>query len=135
MKKIFVCSRLRGKTPEEYQQNVEVVKSLCRIVAMLGNIPIAPHAYFPNFLSDHNESERKLGIDMGLELLQTCDEIWVFDFNGVSEGMQLEIDYATKRQIPLRYFGGLDFLSPKPSLRGSRYQPYDYNPNTSHGEF
>lgn len=153
MKKIFVCSRLRGKTPEEYQKNVEVVKSLCRIVAMLGNMPIAPHAYFPNFLNDNNEAERKLGIEMGLDLLLDCDEIWVFDFNGVSEGMETEINYASKRGMAMRYFGGVDFPLSKQIIttdntcpcgtcdplvlpgREARYQPFDYNDNPVGGEF
>lgn len=144
MKKIFVCSRLRGKTPEEYKKNIEIAESLCRIVSMLGHLPIAPHVYFPNFLSDDNESERKLGIDMGIELLRECDEIWVFDFNDISAGMETEIDYALKCDIKIRYFCGLDFPLSKPPimaiddtlpLRGTRYQPFDYNDYPSGGEF
>jgi hypothetical protein len=76
---------------------------------MLGHIPIAPHVYFTQFLREEVESERKLGITLGLELLATCDEIWVFDFNGVSEGMEHEIDFALARNIPTKYVGNLDF--------------------------
>lgn len=111
-KKIFVCSRLRG----DYAQNLEIAKSLCRIVVMMGNIPIAPHVYFPQFLSDSCESERKLGIDLGISLLMDCDEVWVFGFNGISEGMQIEIEHALKAGKIVKFFNGDDlthFAKPK----------------------
>ena len=111
-KKIFVCSRLRG----DYEKNLEVAKSLCRIVAMMGDIPIAPHVYFTQFLKEGVESERKLGIDLGLELLRGCDEIWVFDFNGVSEGMEQEVNFALTNKIPIKYFGGIDFPLAPPNV-------------------
>ena len=104
-KKIFVCSRLRG----DYEKNLEVAKSLCRIVAMMGNIPIAPHVYFTQFLKEDVENERKLGIELGMQLLSGCDEIWVFDFNGVSEGMEQEVNFALTHKIPIKYCGNIDF--------------------------
>ena len=89
-KLIFVSSRLRG----DMENNMKLAECLCRIVALRGFIPIAPHIIFTRFLDDRNVNERELGLTCGLELLKLCEEIWVFSFDGISQGMQLEIDSA-----------------------------------------
>ena len=38
-------------------------------------IPIAPHLYFPRFMSE--ETERDEALYNGLILLSKCDEIWI----------------------------------------------------------
>lgn len=57
-----------------------------------GYLPIAPHLLFPQFLDDEKEEERQAGIQMGLDLLLYCDEVWVF--GGITEGMLTEIAVA-----------------------------------------
>ena len=99
-KKIFVCSKLRG----DFERNRNIAELLCRIVALKGHIPIAPHVYFTRFLEDDNEFERNFGISAGIELLDMCDEIWVFNFENISEGMRLEISHAHKKNIPVKQF-------------------------------
>ena len=54
---VYVCSKLRGNVEE----NQEKVKQYCRQVVDEGNLPIAPHIYFTQFMDDNNESERKKG--------------------------------------------------------------------------
>lgn len=66
-------------------------------------IPIAPHIYFTQFLDDDDPQERRLGLDMGLELLKLCSELWVFG-NRLSEGMKGEIENAKRLGIPIQYF-------------------------------
>lgn len=98
--KIFVCSPLRGNI----KQNIENAKRYCRaVIGKTGNVPIAPHLYFTNFLDDNINIERKLGIDFGLELLSECKEIWVFDYEGISEGMKAEIEEGNRLNIPVKY--------------------------------
>ena len=99
-KKIFVCSPLRG----DFERNRHIAELLCRIVALKGHIPIAPHVYFTRFLEDDNEFERDFGINAGIELLELCDEMWVFNFDKISEGMKLEIDVAHHKNIPIKMF-------------------------------
>jgi len=85
MKKIFICSPLRG----DIKNNIEKAKEYSREVALQGDIPITPHIYFPQFLDDNNPKERELGMKMGQELLKICDDIKIF---GVpTEGMKEEI--------------------------------------------
>ena len=102
-KKIFLCSPLRG----DFERNRHIAELLCRIVALKGHIPIAPHVYFTRFLEDDNEFERDFGINAGMELLKLCDEIWVFNFDKISEGMRLEISYAYNQNIPIKQFSDL----------------------------
>ena len=100
-KLVFVSSRLRG----DMENNMKLAECLCRIVALRKFVPIAPHIYFTRFLDDKNQNERELGLASGLELLRLCKEMWVFNFDGISEGMQMEIDFAKKNNIKVRYFG------------------------------
>lgn len=98
MKKVFVCSALRG----DMENNLRKAKEYCRWVAERGAVPIAPHLLFPQFLDDRIDAERRLGIRFGLELLRSCDELWYFG-NTVTEGMRQEIGYAGEHGIPVRY--------------------------------
>ena len=92
-KKIFVCSAYRG----DIDTNIKRCKEYCRSICMDGNIPIAPHLYFPQFLEDTLGIERDRGIECGLYLLKDCDEVWVFNRDDcITEGMKKEIDFAKK---------------------------------------
>ncbi len=90
MKKIFICSPLRG----DIENNIKKAKEYSRQVAIKGNIPITPHIYFTEFLDENKERERQLGIDMGIELLKLCDEMYVY--GEPTEGMKQEIEIAKR---------------------------------------
>ena len=90
MKIIYICSPLKG----DYEKNIFNAKMYCREVAIQGNIPIAPHIYFTEFLDDTKQEERELGMKYGIELLKMCDELWVY--GKPSEGMQKEIEWWKK---------------------------------------
>ena len=93
MKKVFVCSPLKGNTEE----NIRKAKRYCTYVVACGYLPVAPHVYFTTFLEDSNAEEREIGMTMGLELLLLCDELWIFGKE--SEGMKTEIMQASKQGI------------------------------------
>lgn len=95
MKKIFICSPYRGDT----KSNLQKAYQYCRGVIEKGYLPIAPHTIFPNYLDDDNPDEREMGIQMGLELMKDCEEIWVFD--DATEGMKKEILVAEELGIPI----------------------------------
>ena len=99
MKRIFVCSPLRG----DVENNIKNAQKYCRWAANeCGAVPIAPHLIFPQFLDDNNEAERQLGIKMGLNLLSTCEELWYFG-ETTTQGMYAEINEALKMKIPVRH--------------------------------
>lgn len=101
MKKIFVCSPLRG----QFTENIEKAKYYCHRVMELGHLPFAPHIYFTQFLDDSIENERVSGIAMGIEMLKLFDEVWVFG-DRISEGMQAEIDMAKQLNMEIKYLNG-----------------------------
>ena len=99
MKKIYVCSALRGGIDE----NIQKARVYCEYVAKEhGHIPIAPHIYFTQFLDDNNDSEREFGINAGLSLLLECDELWYFG-DQISRGMTDEICLAMNNDIKVQY--------------------------------
>lgn len=99
MKKIYVCSALRGDVDE----NIRKARSFCEYVAREHKaIPIAPHIYFTQFLNDEIAEEREFGLSAGLSLLSVCDELWYFG-DQVTRGMAGEISYALGHDIPVKY--------------------------------
>ena len=95
---IYVASAYAG----DIKGNIEKAKRYCVHVINEGGIPIAPHLLFTQFLDDSVPSERRLGLDLGLELLKHCTEVWVF--GDVSRGMRQEIKLAEKIGKPIRWF-------------------------------
>lgn len=101
-KLIFICSPYRGRAKETVKRNIHRARKYCRLAAMRGDIPFAPHLLYTQFLDDGTESERNLGITMGLNMLAHCQEMWVF---GVpTSGMAREIAVAKDLKIPIRWF-------------------------------
>lgn len=101
MKKlVYICSPLRG----DILKNLTNAAGYCREVVEKWPevIPIAPHLYFTQFLNDNRPNERSLGMEMGLELLDMCEELWVYGMDNPSEGMKAELEYAKENGITIR---------------------------------
>lgn len=97
---IYICSPCRG----DMEKNITKAQGYCREAAELWPdvVPIAPHVYCTQFLDDTVPAERAVGMDMGLALLDMCDELWVYGIKNPSEGMKCEIAYAEENGIPVR---------------------------------
>jgi len=112
-KLIYICSPFRAhetdaaKAELEMKKNLNVARQACGIVMNQGNLPIAPHLYFPQFLDDGNEKTRNYGINAGLELLENCDELWVIG-ERITEGMAREIGKAGRLGLPIRHVSSPD---------------------------
>ena len=87
MKKVFVCSPYAG----DIESNRKAAIKYCRYEIECGNVPFAPHLFFPQILTESNQEERELGISLGIEMMKACDELHVFG-DRISEGMKREID-------------------------------------------
>ncbi len=96
---VYICSPLSGDT----QANAERTRKFCRYALEQGQIPLAPHLLFPQFMNDDVPAERELALFMDVVLLGKCSELWVLG-ETVSAGMQTEIDVAKKRRQPIRWF-------------------------------
>ena len=103
---IFVCSPMRGDRPystTKYNRNMRAAAQYSKTVVDEGHIPITPHLFFKDFMDDHDPEERKKAMEMSKQLLERCDEVWVFDENGTSEGMKGEIELASQLGKQVRY--------------------------------
>lgn len=98
-KRVFICSPYRGDIGE----NTKRAAYYARIITGAGEIPIAPHLYFPSFLDEKNPNERMTGIEMGLELMDLCDEVRVFGFV-ITEGMKSELSHAREKRKPVKLY-------------------------------
>ena len=85
MKKIFVCSPYRG----DISKNRAAAMGHCMEIIRHGDMPLAPHLYFTQFLVEENPKDREKGISMGLELMLHCDRMHVY--GTPTEGMKREI--------------------------------------------
>ncbi len=96
---VYVCSAYSG----DVTTNTEKARQYCRFALEQGQIPLAPHLMFPQFMKDDDLAERELAIFMDIVLLGKCKELWVFG-DSISEGMKTEIEVAKKRRQTIRYF-------------------------------
>ncbi|MDR2513885.1 MAG: DUF4406 domain-containing protein [Christensenellaceae bacterium] len=99
-KRIYVCSPYRG----DEERNVRRAQLFCKDIVQQGHLPIAPHVYFTQFMSDSTPGERDAALAMGIEILALCDEMWVFG-NRISAGMKGEIEAAQELGIPIMRVG------------------------------
>ncbi|MCD8308909.1 MAG: hypothetical protein LUD19_03560 [Clostridia bacterium] len=102
---VYICSPLKGDKlvplREAITRNLKNATAFCNAAIESYAVPICPHLYFSQFLDDLNSSERNLGMEMGVELLKKCDEMWVF--GKPSAGMRAEIEIAESLRIPINY--------------------------------
>lgn len=96
---VYICSPFSG----DIENNNKRTRAFCRFALDKGNIPLAPHLLFPQFMDDSNEQERDLAIFMDIILMGKCQEVWVLG-DVISRGMSIEIEKAKKRRQPVRYF-------------------------------
>ncbi|EMW6317265.1 DUF4406 domain-containing protein [Enterococcus faecalis] len=96
---VYICSPFSG----DIENNNKRTREFCRFALDKGNIPLAPHLMFPQFMNDDDEKERDLAIFMDIILMGKCQEVWVLG-DVISRGMRIEIEKAKKRRQPVRYF-------------------------------
>lgn len=104
-KLIYICSPLRGDDLHDVERNKSNTRTYCKFAVLKENgvIPIAPHIYLTQFFNDNIEKERAKGLEIGLDLLKRCSEIWVFG-ERVSDGMAIEITTAADMGLKIRWF-------------------------------
>ena len=99
MKLVYISSPYTG----DPEANAEKARIYSRMAVLQGFIPVTPHIYFPQFMDDTDPAERELPMQMNLQLLLSCSEVWVFG-TYLSTGMEREIKEAIEHGIPIRLF-------------------------------
>jgi len=82
---------------------VQNARRYSRFAYLSGYMPITPHLMYPRFLDDKQTKERQDGTDMGLRLLDLCEELWAFG-DTYSSGMQREMTRALGTHMTIRFF-------------------------------
>jgi hypothetical protein len=90
----YVASPLKPLENSSFENNLNFAKRMSKKVADLGAIPFTPHLYFSTFLDDFKQSERDLGIKLGMETLPLCNSLVYSGYS--SSGMLKELTYCIK---------------------------------------
>ena len=94
---VYICSPYAG----DVEKNTFRARAFSRFAVEKKYIPIAPHLLCPQYLDE--ETERWLGLKMGIVFMGKCEEVWVFG-DVISEGMEAEIEKAKRMRKKVRYF-------------------------------
>ena len=105
---VYICSRYRGKDETDVREHIRWAKAFSCFALERHAVPVAPHLFYPQFLDDDDPRQRSYGIMCADRLLMRCDEVWVFNVDGISEGMASEIALADAMGKPVRVFDVLD---------------------------
>lgn len=102
MKLVYIASPLRGENPsgKDYEKNIRQATKYCENACSLGVLAFAPHLYFTQFYNDTIPEQREKGLEMGLSMLEKCEELWVMGTH-ISQGMRGEIAHAKSLGIPI----------------------------------
>jgi hypothetical protein len=135
---VFICSKLKPPSGLEAEaskrhiaENIRRAQWYCREIYLSGaSIPYASHGFYPYFLDDGSQLERKLGRKCALEYLTHCDAIQLYtpgasqDPKHLSQGMTQEFEYAKRHGLEIRY---LPIDEPDPNFRPV-WAPLNYAP-------
>ena len=110
MKLVYICSPYAG----DIESNIKFAKSACRYAVKQVCAPVAVHLLYPQILNDAVPSEREAGIQMGLRVLDSCEELWVCG-DRISHGMSCEIAEAKRLGITIRYLSAEQIQSQAPA--------------------
>ena len=94
---VYICSPYAG----DVEKNTFRARAFSRFAVEKKYIPIAPHLLCPQYLDE--ETERWLGLKMGIVFMGKCEEVWVFG-DVISEGMEAEIEKAKRMRKKIKYF-------------------------------
>jgi hypothetical protein len=94
---VYICSPFSGGV----DVNTEKAKKYSRFAVDSGAIAFAPHLLLPLYM--HEDAERELVMFMDMVFLGKCKQLWVFG-DVITNGMQAEINKATKKNMIIRYF-------------------------------
>lgn len=89
----------------DIQKNIEYARKCMADCLKRGEAPFASHLLYTQdgILDDDIPHERELGIEAGFLWGELAEKVVVYQDLGISAGMQLGIDRATARDIPVEY--------------------------------
>lgn len=98
MRRVILESPYSAPTESGIERNIIYARLCINDCLKRGESPIASHLLFtqPGILDDNNPAERILGIEAGLAWVNVADATVVYTDLGISDGMLLGINAATR---------------------------------------
>ena len=98
MNKLIYISHPYGGERKNKNRVEQIIKTLVSLPGNQNKTFLSPiHAF--GYL--YNEVEYEKGLQMCLDLLQCCDEMWIFGDWTTSQGCRAEVEYCKKRNIKM----------------------------------
>lgn len=89
------------------ESNLVFARKVCRYYAMMGVTAMASHVYFTQFLHEEFASERKMGIELGLEVASLCTAVIFAKYEGQdvmsSAGVQAALAHHKEQNRIIRF--------------------------------
>lgn len=97
-KLVYIAHPIAG----DVEDNVKRVLEICKRVHTKDTVPMAPYLVAVQYLNDHLEEERELGIAANVEHFKrkVMDETWLCGPK-ISSGMKKEIELCLEHDIPI----------------------------------
>lgn len=94
----------------DVQKNIDYARKCMADCLKRGEAPFASHLLYTQdgILDDDIPHERELGIEAGFVWGELAEKVVVYQDLGISSGMQLGIDKASARGVPVEYRRILD---------------------------
>jgi len=105
MKRVVIESPLSATSREGIEENKKYARRAMLDCISRGEAPFASHLLYEGdeILNDLVQSQRNIGISMGLEWGRMADVVVVYADRGVSKGMQMGMDFYRHCSIPIEY--------------------------------
>lgn len=105
MIRVYVSHPLRGSAPyteEKVKENIQKVTEICQSISENPQvIPFSPIHTFAYM--DPLKYDQDIAMQHCFALLSSCDELWVFGDWETSTGCKMEVEYAKRSDIPIRF--------------------------------
>lgn len=104
---VIIESPFAASTPERHERNVRYARAAMRDSLQRGEAPFLSHLLYTQVLDDKDPPQREKGIAAGLAWGAAASLTAVYADLGISNGMNLGIERATRdgRLVSYRYLG------------------------------
>jgi hypothetical protein len=102
-RRVIIESPYAADTTAGIEENLIYARCCIRDSLLRSEAPLAPHLVYPLVFDDNIQTERTMGIRAGLTWAEVADATVAYVDHGISEGMQIAIDDATRAGRPVEY--------------------------------
>ena len=122
---IYVAGPIRPTNGKTVKENCDIAKSVALELWKMGHAVICPHANtdLPIELAEKS-CESNVWLDGDLQMLARSDAVVVCQDSAKSVGTQGELEFASKRGIPVYYYPDVPELHPTEKLRPNQCKAF-----------